>query len=79
MPPTEAEAMKLAADLCRPWIHTTLCELIAAASYKEDDGLGQPCTLEDVAVLVLTQRHTGDKHYGFSSLVRHRRIMTVGL
>lgn len=55
MLPTEAEAMKLAADLCRPWIHTTLCELIAAASYKEDDGLGQPCTLGDVAVLVLTQ------------------------
>lgn len=61
MPPTEVEAMKLAADLCRPWIHTTLCELIAAASYREDGGLGQPCALEDVAVLVLTQPHTGSR------------------
>lgn len=56
MLPTEAKAMKLAADLCRPWIHTTLCELTTAASYREDGGLGQPCTLEDVAVRQQTLR-----------------------
>lgn len=79
MPPTEDKAMKLAEDLCRPWIHTTLCELIAATSYRKDGGLGQPCILEDVVVLVLTQPHTGNKRYGFSSPVRHRHTMTVGL